>query len=126
MCTHLQVATVVVEPGFTAKLTEFGDLELIATSSSNTTTGAAAATAADAPLPPAPSSTTSTCDSNPAKAPSSTTSPLNPAMALSATYDDVPVNPIQLSVFGHRFMSIAEQMGRVLQRTSVSVSRETG
>ncbi|KAI0198959.1 5-oxoprolinase [Astrocystis sublimbata] len=32
------------------------------------------------------------------------------------------VGPIQLSVFGHRFMSIAEQMGRALQLTSVSIN----
>lgn len=32
------------------------------------------------------------------------------------------VDPVQLSVFGHRFMSIAEQMGRTLQRTSVSLN----
>jgi 5-oxoprolinase (ATP-hydrolysing) len=32
------------------------------------------------------------------------------------------IDPIQLSVFGHRFMSIAEQMGRTLQKTSVSVN----
>ncbi|KAK9423184.1 putative Hydantoinase B/oxoprolinase-domain-containing protein [Seiridium unicorne] len=31
-------------------------------------------------------------------------------------------NPIQLSVFAHRFMSIAEQMGNTLQRTSISTS----
>lgn len=31
-------------------------------------------------------------------------------------------NPIQLSIFGHRFMSIAEQMGRSLQKTSVSTN----
>jgi len=29
---------------------------------------------------------------------------------------------IQLAIFGHRFMSIAEQMGRALQRTSVSTN----
>ncbi|CAH0596910.1 unnamed protein product [Chrysodeixis includens] len=29
---------------------------------------------------------------------------------------------VQLSIFSHRFMSIAEQMGRVLQRTSISVN----
>ena len=33
-----------------------------------------------------------------------------------------PLNPIQLSVFAHRFMSIAEQMGNTLQRTSISPS----
>lgn len=32
------------------------------------------------------------------------------------------VDPIQLSVFAHRFMSIAEQMGRILQKTSVSLN----
>lgn len=32
------------------------------------------------------------------------------------------INPVQLSVFGHRFMSIAEQMGRTLQKTSVSLN----
>lgn len=32
------------------------------------------------------------------------------------------VDPIYLSVFGHRFMGIAEQMGRTLQRTSISVN----
>ncbi|KAF7590075.1 hypothetical protein BBP40_003277 [Aspergillus hancockii] len=32
------------------------------------------------------------------------------------------INPIQLSIFSHRFMSIAEQMGHTLQRTSISTS----
>ncbi|KAH7140192.1 hydantoinase B/oxoprolinase [Dactylonectria estremocensis] len=32
------------------------------------------------------------------------------------------VNPIQLSIFGHRFMGVAEQMGRALQKTSVSTN----
>lgn len=32
------------------------------------------------------------------------------------------VDPVQLSVFGHRFMSIAEQMGRALQKTAVSLN----
>ena len=31
-------------------------------------------------------------------------------------------DPVTLSLFGHRFMGIAEQMGRTLQRTSVSVN----
>lgn len=35
---------------------------------------------------------------------------------------EVQCDPIQLAVFSHRFMSIAEQMGRVLQRTSISVN----
>ena len=36
--------------------------------------------------------------------------------------DEKRQDPVQLAVFSHRFMSIAEQMGRVLQRTSVSVN----
>ncbi|KAK8851392.1 Hydantoinase B/oxoprolinase-domain-containing protein [Apiospora arundinis] len=48
--------------------------------------------------------------------PSSST--LNSAMTISAD----SINPIQLSVFAHRFMSIAEQMGNTLQRTSISTS----
>lgn len=32
------------------------------------------------------------------------------------------VDPIQLLVFGHRFMSIAEQMGRTLQQTAISTN----
>lgn len=36
--------------------------------------------------------------------------------------DDDAISPIQLSVFAHRFMSIAEQMGNTLQRTAISTS----
>jgi 5-oxoprolinase (ATP-hydrolysing) len=36
--------------------------------------------------------------------------------------DLTSVNPIQLSIFSHRFMGIAEQMCRALQKTAVSVS----
>lgn len=32
------------------------------------------------------------------------------------------MDPIMLSVFGHRFMSIAEQMGRTLQKTAISTN----
>lgn len=32
------------------------------------------------------------------------------------------IDPIQLSVFGHRFMSIAEQMGKTLQKTAISTN----
>lgn len=34
----------------------------------------------------------------------------------------IVADPVQLSVFGHRFMGIAEQMGRTLQKTSVSTN----
>jgi 5-oxoprolinase (ATP-hydrolysing) len=36
--------------------------------------------------------------------------------------EDVPLDPIELSIFGNRFMSIAEQMGITLQRTSASTN----
>ncbi|KAL1865464.1 hypothetical protein VTK73DRAFT_5230 [Phialemonium thermophilum] len=32
------------------------------------------------------------------------------------------VDPVQLSIFSHRFMSVAEQMGQTLQKTSISVN----
>ena len=38
------------------------------------------------------------------------------------TLSDKVIDPASLSVFGHRFMSIAEQMGRALQNTSVSLN----
>lgn len=39
-----------------------------------------------------------------------------------AEVSDRKVDPATLSTFGHRFMSIAEQMGRALQNTSVSLN----
>ncbi|KAL0941164.1 5-oxoprolinase (hydantoinase B/oxoprolinase) [Colletotrichum truncatum] len=38
------------------------------------------------------------------------------------TMSATTVDPIQLSIFGHRFMGVAEQMGRALQKTSVSTN----
>ena len=35
---------------------------------------------------------------------------------------EVIEDPVQLSIFAHRFMGIAEQMGRTLQRTAISVN----
>ncbi|KAL2203289.1 hypothetical protein CC79DRAFT_1280421 [Sarocladium strictum] len=32
------------------------------------------------------------------------------------------IDPVRLSIFGHRFMSVAEQMGRTLQKTAVSTN----
>ena len=39
-----------------------------------------------------------------------------------STQDNTTVDAVQLSIFSHRFMSIAEQMGRVLQLTSISTN----
>ncbi|KAK2054486.1 hydantoinase B/oxoprolinase [Colletotrichum caudatum] len=49
-----------------------------------------------------------------------TTASSTPDLASSSA--DPAVDPIQLSVFAHRFMAIAEQMGTTLQRTSISTS----
>lgn len=40
---------------------------------------------------------------------------------VKSTIDD-KLDAVQLSIFSHRFMSIAEQMGRILQRTSISTN----
>ncbi|OAG02596.1 uncharacterized protein CC84DRAFT_1150543 [Paraphaeosphaeria sporulosa] len=42
-----------------------------------------------------------------------------PGLALATTDE---IEPVRLSVFSHRFMSIAEQMGNTLQRTAISTS----
>jgi 5-oxoprolinase (ATP-hydrolysing) len=39
-----------------------------------------------------------------------------------ADSNDIKEDPVQLSIFSHRFMGIAEQMGRTLQRTAISVN----
>ncbi|KAK9839403.1 hypothetical protein WJX81_000039 [Elliptochloris bilobata] len=44
------------------------------------------------------------------------------AAAGGAQQTPTECDPIQLAIFSHRFMGIAEQMGRVLQRTSISVN----
>jgi 5-oxoprolinase (ATP-hydrolysing) len=41
---------------------------------------------------------------------------------ISTKTEELTCDPIRLSVFSHRFMGIAEQMGRTLQRTAVSVN----
>ncbi|KKY20779.1 putative 5-oxoprolinase (atp-hydrolysing) [Phaeomoniella chlamydospora] len=47
---------------------------------------------------------------------------LDVTSAVKNNISDQVANPATLSVFGHRFMSIAEQMGRALQNTSVSLN----
>ncbi|KAF5011015.1 hypothetical protein FDECE_2822 [Fusarium decemcellulare] len=46
----------------------------------------------------------------------------DPLVAIKQEEASDEFSPIQLSVFAHRFMSIAEQMGNTLQRTSISTS----
>ncbi|KAG7747215.1 hypothetical protein KL911_002988 [Ogataea haglerorum] len=51
-----------------------------------------------------------------------TTSVLIDVPRLDNQSTKLKVDPIELSVFNHRFMSIAEQMGRSLQRSSISTN----
>ena len=44
------------------------------------------------------------------------------AAAAAAAASNERVDPVLLSIFSHRFMSIAEQMGRTLQRTAISTN----
>ncbi|KAJ4167506.1 hypothetical protein NW754_011323 [Fusarium falciforme] len=47
---------------------------------------------------------------------------LEESKVVSTGLAELVADPIQLSVYSHRFMSIAEQMGRTLQRTSLSLN----
>jgi len=85
------ISTVVVEPGWSAVLTNAADILI---EEEKEKTGMAV-----------PEKTTTTVTA-----------------AADGARDDIQCDPIQLAIFSHRFMGIAEQMGRVLQRTSVSVN----
>jgi 5-oxoprolinase (ATP-hydrolysing) len=123
-----KVATVVVEPGFTAALTDVGDILITAEEGGKEEGGEAAGRSLTSPpavvAPPAPA-TPATGPSHPSALPAD---PLerwrtNPLISrVDDSYADIPADPIRLSLFSHRFMGIAEQMGRTLQRTSVSVN----
>ncbi|KAL0264261.1 hypothetical protein SLS55_000208 [Diplodia seriata] len=45
-----------------------------------------------------------------------------PSKETISSNSDFSINPVELSTFASRFMSIAEQMGNTLQRTSISTS----
>ncbi|KAI3632101.1 hypothetical protein MIR68_009937 [Amoeboaphelidium protococcarum] len=47
---------------------------------------------------------------------------LNENHATSAVAQSAECDPIRLAIFSHRFMSIAEQMGRTLEKTAVSTN----
>lgn len=89
--------TIVVEPGFTAALTPGGDVDISFED------------------PPLVEKLSSSSESGSAET-------LVSCGDDAYTFADIPAVPVQLSIFGHRFMGIAEQMGRVLQRTSISVN----
>jgi 5-oxoprolinase (ATP-hydrolysing) len=103
-----KTSTIVIEPQFRATITRFGDVEIFATYADAKVEAATKAAASEAAIAAAAVA-------------SNTVAPFV-ADVETDSYDDIPADPIQLSVFGNRFMSIAEQMGRVLQRTSISVN----
>jgi len=121
------LSTVVVEPGWEAAVTGDGNLLLDAAPDGGRAAGALlfgddgggdgdaragnAAAAAAAPLSAA----------GPPKTITPTTGAAGP-LPSSPSFSPVPRDPVQLAVFAHRFMGIAEQMGRTLQRCSVSVN----
>ncbi|KFA71071.1 hypothetical protein S40288_05544 [Stachybotrys chartarum IBT 40288] len=47
---------------------------------------------------------------------------LEVSKAETQNVDIETVDPVQLSVFGHRFMTVAEQMGHTMEKTSISVN----
>ncbi|THC99250.1 hypothetical protein EYZ11_001249 [Aspergillus tanneri] len=47
---------------------------------------------------------------------------VDPANSETKEVDTTEVDPVQLSVFGHRFMSVAEQMGETMRKTSISTN----
>jgi 5-oxoprolinase (ATP-hydrolysing) len=91
-------STLVVDPGFTARIVGRGDVYITADGKEGSDEGTAAPSVASAVASP-----TATA-------------------ALEVAIGAVKEDPVRLSVFGHRFMGIAEQMGRTLQRTSISTN----
>ena len=90
-------ATCLVEPGCVATLTRFGDLRV------------------DVGVDETPGVDVS------ASASSRSAAPRPPVTSRKAAVPRVP-DAVQLSIFSNRFMGVAEQMGRTLQRTSVSTN----
>ncbi len=95
-------ATIVVDPMWTAYITEDGSVSMVRTTS---TTAAEDSSSSASSVASATSTTSGEED-----------------VDIQTLLDAYPCDPVQLSVFSHRFMSIAEQMGRALQRTSVSTN----
>lgn len=100
--------SIIVEPGCIATITDSGDVRIDVDQILEQKTFTSNATKAEGT-----SSTTN-----------QTTGDMVAAAKTSVpkTIEEVPLDTIQLSVFAHRFMSIAEQMGRALERTAVSTN----
>jgi 5-oxoprolinase (ATP-hydrolysing) len=104
-------ATIVVEPGCVAHLTTEGDV-VIDINVPSVVAGDIAVTGSGL----APSATALPSVFSPV-----TVADIHPG-SNSAASSVTPVDRVKLSVFGHRFMGIAEQMGRTLARTAISTN----
>ncbi|KAK1859321.1 hypothetical protein I4F81_001918 [Pyropia yezoensis] len=109
-------ATVVIEPGCVATVEADGDLVV--------SVPRKVAGGAKGHLGGSPTTVADGGDSPPAADGGGATPLVAAAVAVAAGGGpaDPPPDPVRLSIFGHRFMSIAEQCGRVLQRTAISVN----
>lgn len=109
-------ATVVIEPGCVATVEADGDLVV--------SVPRKVAGGAKGHLGGSPTTVADGGDSPPAADGGGATPLVAAAVAAAAGGGpaDPPPDPVRLSIFGHRFMSIAEQCGRVLQRTAISVN----
>jgi 5-oxoprolinase (ATP-hydrolysing) len=98
------LSTVVVEPGWSARLTEAGDLLLELEGESD----------------PATSSTSSSDLAGAATVDAVSDRKMSPTAGNGDAEE--PVDPVLLELFNNRFASIAEQMGETLRRTSLSTN----
>ncbi|GAB0491286.1 hypothetical protein MMPV_002538 [Pyropia vietnamensis] len=111
-------ATVVIEPGCAATVEADGDLVV--------SVPREVADREEGPLDGSPTTVADGGDVPPSVDGGGATRSATAAMVAAAVGGggpgDPPPDPVRLSIFGHRFMSIAEQCGRVLQRTAISVN----
>jgi 5-oxoprolinase (ATP-hydrolysing) len=95
--------SVLVEPGWRASVTEHGDLRIVRVDNDDAQASQAASSSSSSSSPPTATATT--------------TSAREGRKSIGTE-----LNSVYLSIFSHRFMSVAEQMGRVLQRTAISTN----
>ncbi|KAJ1892521.1 hypothetical protein LPJ66_006299, partial [Kickxella alabastrina] len=107
-------STVLVEPGWTATATR----EQVVLESESASAGSGSVSAGSVTQTAGPDPQTAGPDPQAAGPDTQATHPASQT-AHSAS---LPADPVTLAVFAHRFMAIAEHMGRTLQKTSVSTN----
>jgi 5-oxoprolinase (ATP-hydrolysing) len=108
--------TIVVEPGFEAVVLPTGDVRIDALSAGGSHAESSNGSGSGGSGGGGGGAVTGQVEASLAAAGSAEAPPSAAAPAIPEC------DPIRLSVFAHRFMGIAEQMGRTLQRTAVSVN----